>query len=228
VEKIGPAKAQKIYETVSANPSGYHAFADTTFPPGIEKYLSRLKKLFREIDVGDYAVWELGDLVVDYYAPILKQKFDDSPKRMKDLEQLVVIMEQYHDLAEFLSDMALEPPNTSSDNTMATGMDKGEKLTLSTIHSAKGLEWHAVFILWALDGRFPSSYALEDEESLEEERRLMYVAATRAKERLYFVYPKNIYDRNERVILDRPSRFLEDINGGVLNTLSVENEDWRY
>ena len=226
VDKIGPAKAQKIYETIAEENSGHRGFVSTIFPASIEKYVQRLKKLFMKIDTKKDAVWELGEMVIDYYAPILKQRFDDFPKRLKDLEQLVVIMEQYHDLVEFLSDMALEPPNTSSDNVMKAGHDENGILTLSTIHSAKGLEWHTVFILWTLDGRFPSIHAIEDEDSLEEERRLMYVAATRAKENLYFIYPKNIYDRNERIILNQPSRFLDEIKDGILEKHSVGFDDW--
>ena len=227
VEKIGPAKAQKIYEAISKGSSGCHGLVNTIFPAGIEKHLQELKKLFSGILAEEFAVWELGELVINYYAPILKQKFDDYPKRLKDLEQLVVIMEQYQDLFDFLSDMALEPPNTSSDNIMKAAGET-DKLTLSTIHSAKGLEWHTVFVLWVLDGRFPSIYAIEDEDSLEEERRLMYVAATRAKENLYFIYPKNIYERNERVILTRPSRFLEEIKEEILKKQSVGYDSWSF
>ncbi|MEJ2642446.1 MAG: 3'-5' exonuclease, partial [Desulfosarcinaceae bacterium] len=84
-----------------------------------------------------------------------------------------------------------------------------DRLTLSTVHSAKGLEWHTVFIIWSLDGRFPSIHALNKESDLEEELRLMYVAATRAREQLYFTYPEQIFDRSSGMLLSRPSRFIE-------------------
>ncbi len=225
VEKIGPQKAQKIYQTLSEDGSGIPGLIDKAYPSVIERHIGGIKRLFLDILGKDLGVWQIGDIIVKYYSPILRQKFDDYPKRMKDLEQLVLIMEQYQDISEFLTDMTLEPPNTAFDNAMAAGRDGEDRLTLSTIHSAKGLEWHTVFIIWALDGKFPSLYALANEEALEEERRLMYVAATRARENLVFIFPKNIYDRNERLVLDQPSRFLADINDGVLKKHCTGYED---
>ena len=91
-----------------------------------------------------------------------------------------------------------------------------DTLTLSTIHSAKGLEWKAVFILWVLDGKLPLSRAAENEEEMEEERRLLYVAATRAKDLLVMTYPVNIYERAAGTVLSKPSRFVEGIPATVL------------
>jgi DNA helicase-2/ATP-dependent DNA helicase PcrA len=96
-----------------------------------------------------------------------------------------------------------------------------DRLILSTIHSAKGLEWHTVFIIWALDGRFPSTHAVYDEKALEEELRLIYVAATRAKERLFFIYPGTVYDKISGMVLSRPSRFLDDIPDNILEKYSA-------
>ena len=148
---------------------------------------------------------------MDYYEPILKKQFDNHPKRAKDLEHLLTIMEQYGSLEKFLADMALEPPNASVDNILAAEYDD-EKLVLSTIHSAKGLEWHTVFVIWALEGRFPSLFAARSDKEMEEELRLMYVAASRAKENLYFTYPINIYDRGTAMVFSKPSRFIEGIS----------------
>jgi DNA helicase-2/ATP-dependent DNA helicase PcrA len=100
-------------------------------------------------------------------------------------------------------------------------------LTLSTIHSAKGLEWHSVFIIWAVDGRFPSLYNKKDEE-FEEERRLMYVAATRAKENLFITYPINIFDRATGLVLSKPSRFLDGIPRKMLEPVILMEEDDRH
>ena len=153
----------------------------------------------------------------------MRHNYDDHPKRAKDLEQLLAIMERYRNLEHFLTDMALEPPNTSVGNSLSVEMYEEDRLILSTIHSAKGLEWHTVFIIWALDGRFPSLHALHKEEELEEELRLMYVAATRAKENLFFIYPNQIYDRNTGLILNRPSRFIDMIPEAILE--KQRNED---
>ena len=167
------------------------------------------------------SVVRLGEAVVKYYTPILQKKYDDHPKRAKDLEHLMTIMERYDNLERFLADMALEPPNTSSHDGFLADKPDDDRLILSTIHSAKGLEWHTVFIIWALDGRFPSTHAVHDEKALEEELRLIYVAATRAKERLIFTYPGTVYDRISGMVLNRPSRFLDDIPDDILEKCSA-------
>jgi DNA helicase-2/ATP-dependent DNA helicase PcrA len=166
-------------------------------------------------------VAEMGAAVVQYYLPTLKLSFDDHPRRAKDLEQLLGIMERYSRLEPFLTDMALEPPNISVEDRLYTDSEEEDRLVLSTIHSAKGLEWHSVFIIWALDGRFPSLYALSKEEEMEEELRLMYVAATRAQERLFFIYPRQVYDRSLGIVLNRPSRFIDMIPDEILEKRSV-------
>jgi DNA helicase-2/ATP-dependent DNA helicase PcrA len=112
--------------------------------------------------------------------------------------------------------MALEPPNTSFESSLYTGATHADQLILSTIHSAKGLEWNTVFVIWALDGRFPSVHTLHKEEELEEELRLMYVAATRAQENLFFTYPGNVYDRSTGLILNQPSRYIDGIPDHIL------------
>ena len=106
--------------------------------------------------------------------------------------------------------MALEPPHDSVTDIEAEDKEK-ERLTLSTIHSAKGLEWHTVFILHAIEGFFPSSQSVDKLESLEEERRLMYVASTRAKQNLYVCYPMQIFDRHQGITFSKPSRFIDGI-----------------
>ena len=123
---------------------------------------------------------------MEYYLPILKDKFDDYPRRQKELEQLVPMANRYRKLRRFLDDLVLEPPTSSADIDQG---EKGKTLTLSTVHSAKGLEWPVVFIIWAMEGRFPASMAYSNPLNLEEERRLMYVAATRAKDQLLISYP---------------------------------------
>jgi DNA helicase-2/ATP-dependent DNA helicase PcrA len=166
-------------------------------------------------------VSQLGETVVRYYEPILKSKFDDYPKRAKDLDHILTIMDRYEDLDEFLADMALEPPTTSDGNTLAAQDSTEDRLVLSTIHSAKGLEWHTVFVIWVLDGRFPSVQSMGNPEDLEEELRLMYVAATRAKENLLFTYPGHSYDRATGMVLNRPSRFIDGIPDDILQKNSL-------
>jgi len=168
---------------------------------------------------------EQAEYLMQYYLPILKRNHpDDHPKRFKDLEHFVGITERYRSLERLLSDMALEPPNDSVAGVLAVDPDEGP-LVLSTIHSAKGLEWHSVFIIWALEGRFPSFYNINSEEELEEERRLLYVAATRAKENLYIAYPIRIFDRGLRMVLSRPSQFIEGISEDLLEQMTLVDEE---
>jgi DNA helicase-2/ATP-dependent DNA helicase PcrA len=163
--------------------------------------------------------------LLQYYLPVLKRNHpDDHPKRLKDLEHFQGITERYRSLERLLADMALEPPNDSVAGVLAVDPDEGP-VVLSTVHSAKGLEWHTVFIIWALEGRFPSFYNINSDEELEEERRLLYVAATRAKENLYVTYPVKIFDRGLRMILSRPSQFIEGISEDVLEPMSLVDEE---
>jgi len=223
LDHVGPKTALDIYETILTEKSGYTGFVKTKLKASRSKGLDKLKRLFSDIDSRPMSVAQMGEAVVKYYLPILKKKYDDHPKRTRDLEHLVTIMERYHHLEPFLTDMALEPPNTSLNDTLLSGDPADERLILSTVHSAKGLEWHTVFIIWALDGRFPSIHAIHDETELEEELRLIYVAATRAKENLFFTYPAQIYDRMSQMVLNRPCRFLDNIPDDILSKLSVSN-----
>jgi len=162
--------------------------------------------------------------LMQYYAPILKRNHpEDYPKRLRDLEHFQGMTERYRSLERLLTDMALEPPTDSVDDALAVDPDEGP-LVLSTIHSAKGLEWHSVFIIWALEGRFPSYYNINTAEELEEERRLLYVAATRAKENLFISYPFKIFDRGMGTVLSRPSRFIEGISAAMLEPVTLVDE----
>jgi len=148
--------------------------------------LKGLGALLGGLSSGDTDPEEAVRQVMEYYLPILREKFDDFPRREKELEQLIPMAGRYRKLRGFLDDLVLEPPASSRD--LGQG-ERGEALTLSTIHSAKGLEWPVVIIIWAMEGRFPPSMAYGNLAALEEERRLMYVAATRARDRLFIYYP---------------------------------------
>ncbi|HEY9071273.1 MAG TPA: ATP-dependent helicase, partial [Candidatus Ozemobacteraceae bacterium] len=156
------------------------------------------------------------EAVADYYGPVLKRRYDDFPKRLRDLDQLTVIAGRYATVPEMLSEMALEPPRDSVDDVLAVPEEDEERLVLSTVHSAKGLEWHSVFVIWALEGRFPSFGALKNPADIEEERRLMYVAMTRAQEQLYITHPALAWDPASGATLSQPSRFLGEIGPDLL------------
>ena len=119
--------------------------------------------------------------------------------------------------------MAIEPIIDSVIDIEATDKEE-EYVTLSTIHSAKGLEWHSVFIIHAVEGFFPSSRSVENLDTLEEERRLMYVASTRAKQNLFITYPMNIFDREAGKTLSKPSRFISEMNKDLAQGWLLDEE----
>lgn len=210
-EGIGPKTAQKILDelatarlTIKANPETITKF----------NYNDRIVKLFQllyKIHTNNDLPSEKLQVVLDYYYPIFKDSYDDFNKRKKDLEIFQNISENYKSLDTLLADMAIEPIIDSVIDVEGTDREE-EYLTLSTIHSAKGLEWHSVFIIHAVEGYFPSSRSYNNSETLEEERRLMYVASTRAKQNLFVTYPMNLYDREAGITLSKPSRFISEMN----------------
>jgi DNA helicase-2/ATP-dependent DNA helicase PcrA len=144
------------------------------------------------------------------YDNVLRERYDRVEPRLADLDQLQIIAGGYPDRATFLSALALEPPQATQD---LPGGSKEEEdcLVLSTAHSAKGKEWDAVFVIWAVDGWFPSARCLNSDEETEEERRLMYVALTRARNYLSVTYPLNAYSsrRGADYSLDQLCRFID-------------------
>ena len=166
---------------------------------------------------------EIVEKVIAYYRPILKDKYDDFNKREKDLDHFEYLATQYSNLEDFISDLALEPPDASVEGMYKHNSDD-EALTISTIHSAKGLEWDSVFIIGAVDGRFPSAYSFNSEEEMDEELRLMYVATTRAKNNLYITYPVDMYDYSMNMVLSKPSRFLDNIPDDILEVWDITEE----
>jgi DNA helicase-2/ATP-dependent DNA helicase PcrA len=148
--------------------------------------LKTLSRLLKQLSGRDLAPEKAVEFAVKYYGPIMKDRFDDFPKREKDLGQLISMAGRYRSLRRFLDDLVMEPPTSTADIDPG---QRGDCLTLSTVHSAKGLEWPAVFIIWVMEGYFPSAKANASTDAIEEERRLMYVAATRAKDQLILCYP---------------------------------------
>lgn len=224
LEGVGPQMSQKI--TGWLQEGGQPIDRLRTFQAKV-KIAHDLKTLAQVLQYASQAERpaEQTQYLMQYYAPILKRTHpDDHPKRLRDLEHFQGITDRYRSLERLLADMALEPPNDSVAGALAVNPDEGP-LILSTIHSAKGLEWHSVFIICALEGRFPSFYNINTDEELEEERRLLYVAATRAKENLFISYPIKIFDRGLRMVLSRPSQFIEGISEDLLEPVTVVDEE---
>jgi len=222
VSNVGPRAEEAITSSVLAAPTiveGLSPFtSDRRFGEGIGR-LIRVLEPFQDEKVNPA---EATERLIDYYTPIAKKRFDDYPKRIEDLEHLAIIARKYRTVDSFLTDMALEPPTDSISDIVREDPDR-EWLILSTIHSAKGLEWHSVFIIWAAEGYFPTTYAAESVDDIEEELRLMYVATTRAKENLVITYPIKIMT-HRGIAFARPSRFIEDIGQDIMETWVVEEE----
>ncbi len=224
---IGPKSAEKILGEVISEKKGFSAESKL-----IEKHedAKKLFALLRTLKGQDLRPEELLSVFFEYYQPLLQEKYDDYHKRTNDLESLQRMAARYRSLEAFLTDMALEPPER---NIIEAGTrDKDDsRLTLSTIHSAKGLEWSTVFVIYVAEGHLPSYLSLESAEAIEEERRLFYVALTRAKENLFLLKPH--IDRSPRgyqdpggSIFTQISRFLDEdgISENLLEMQSAETE----
>ena len=226
VEGVGPKKAQDLLAALlkTDQPGQILCTAGGRSGTGLKLLGAALDRLSQDREGNPAA---LVDLAYEYYLPILKDQHDDYPRRIRDLEHLHTMAANYADLAEFLSDLALEPPDGSVADVEASDRDD-EQLILSTIHSAKGLEWQCVFVIWALDGKFPSMYSFGTDEGLEEERRLFYVAVTRAKRHLYVTYPINVFDKSSGMLLAKPTRFLDHIPSQYMEELALIEEGRGY
>jgi DNA helicase-2/ATP-dependent DNA helicase PcrA len=159
-----------------------------------------------------------------FYRPILRSRHDDHQRRQREVEHLLTIAKRYKTGDELLADVALDPVDLALADAAARGSGF---VTLSTVHSAKGLEWNALFVIWMMDGWFPSMRATDVFEDLEEERRLLYVAATRAKQHLYFTYPLSAHEGYESNFSYGLSRFLEPLSPSILAraTLARDGEE---
>ncbi len=186
IKNVGEIKARKIIKWMKTNDIPPGRLAQW---PGLGKRDSGIKplsKILESLSSDNITPKKAIEKVMEYYTPIMEGMFDDYPRRQKELDQIIPMAVRYRNLNDFLDDLTLDPPSSSSD---IEPVDKKETLTLSTVHSSKGLEWSSVVIIWAMEGRFPSSRSYNNPADLEEERRLMYVAATRAKDQLIICYP---------------------------------------
>jgi DNA helicase-2/ATP-dependent DNA helicase PcrA len=145
----------------------------------------------------------------DGYEEYLRAEFLNADARVEDIRQLAEYARGYEDTEAFLAEVALLAELSAE--TVSEGGEPDEKMVLSSVHQAKGLEWRAVFVVWLADGRFPSAQALRDRDGEEEERRLFYVACTRAKDELYLTYPLVAAPRDRERVVMKASRFLEEL-----------------
>lgn len=216
LDKVGPKTAQKITNTIAEADDPFEALG--RYPGGKtwKHGLQKLNELFRDLRAADQRPSALYEIVMQYYQPIFEDLYaDDYPKRQKDLDQLKSIMVDKSDLQSFIDETALDPPDTPS-----TADSGGEKMILSTIHSSKGLEFDAVFMIGLSEGRFPHGSAGQGEQ-WEEERRLLYVAATRARKHLYLTYPRELMTPDRQFRRVGISPFLAEISPGLYNRIEA-------
>lgn len=222
-EGIGPKRAQLIMDEIASTDLKSVNLRDSVAIAKSNSKILNLLEIVENIRKNYKLPADKLELILSYYNPLFKNKYDDFNKRKKDLDALINISSNYETLEDFLADMALEPPQDSIVDVDAEDKED-EFLTLSTIHSAKGLEWHSVFVMHAMEGFFPSAQSYDSIDSLEEERRLMYVAITRAKQNLFISYPMNVFDRYTGFTLAKPSRFISGISEELAEEWTIDEE----
>jgi DNA helicase-2/ATP-dependent DNA helicase PcrA len=217
---VGPATRRSLMDFLSLpNPSAVRSFIDAPLvelaPPRARTDLSMLRSVLA-------ACLEDPTVSPDVEIEILRtgtrsmfeRRYDNAGERLTDLEQLQTMAASCTSRAQFLSELTIDPPNRTSELAGPPLLDD-DYVILSTIHSAKGGEWDVVYLIHAADGVLPSDMSLGSSEGLEEERRLCYVALTRARDHLYVVHPERFYDHRWREddphSLSQPSRFIDAI-----------------
>jgi len=212
---VGPATAARLLDRLAETSGALEALADFRPPAACSEdwiAFTDTLKLVRSNAAGWPA--EL-DLACRWYAPHLERRYEDAKIREADLLQLRQIASTYPNRQRFLAELTLDPPSATSDETGVPVLDE-DYLILSTIHSAKGQEWKSVFVLNCVDGCIPSDLAAGSTAEIEEERRLLYVAMTRAKDHLHMIVPQRFFVHQQRSKGDRHvyavrTRFIPDI-----------------
>ncbi|MGZ3523640.1 MAG: ATP-dependent helicase [Thermodesulfobacteriota bacterium] len=197
LEGIGPAIAARGFAFVQDRGFDPRVIGQFVGPKIARNSIHRLGRLFDEVTSGGEKNLNLAgqiERVRKFYEPILTKVYENPEPRRRDLEQLEHIASRYRSRRRFLTDLTLDPPTSTADFAGPPTLDD-DWLTLSTIHSAKGCEWDVVYLIHATDGILPSDLATGDAEQIEEERRLLYVACTRAKDWLYVLFPLRYYHR---------------------------------
>jgi DNA helicase-2/ATP-dependent DNA helicase PcrA len=191
---VGPASAQRLMASLAESGGDFLTWADLSAPAPAAKaawatFVPLMIDLTRpepmDLTAEVHAAREM-------YAPLLERRYDNTAARLRDLEQIERLAARFDDRLTLLADMALDPPAWAEELAGPPLQDE-DYLVLSTVHSAKGLEWDAVYVIHAADGNFPSDMATGSVEEIEEERRLFYVACTRAKDWLYVCFPLRYY-----------------------------------
>jgi DNA helicase-2/ATP-dependent DNA helicase PcrA len=197
---IGPKRAAHLMQKLADARNDFRTWRDYAPPAQGTEIWTPFVEMMSALSAPDARAGTISSQVHrvrQFYAPILERRHDRPQIRLRDLEQLEIVAGRFEDRTTFLADLTLDPPSSTQDLAADPLLDE-DYLILSTIHSAKGLEWDAVYVLHAADGNIPSDMATTSESEIEEERRLFYVALTRARNRLFVCYPQRYYFANRR------------------------------
>src|SRR5512142_2894075 len=217
---VGTATAEAASSAFAARRSHGRGTVDELLAPDVASHVpakgraghTRLAQLLRSLarpPTSELPGEAIEKVLDGGYEEYLRAEFLNADQRIEDVRQLAQYARGYEDTEAFLAEIALL--TELSAETVSEGGEPDEKMVLSSVHQAKGLEWRAVFLVWLADGRFPSAQALKDMAGEEEERRLFYVACTRAKDELYLCFPIVAAPRDRERIVMKASRFLEEI-----------------
>ncbi|UQZ88651.1 ATP-dependent helicase [Deltaproteobacteria bacterium Smac51] len=222
VEGIGAKGAEDIVTWVAGQREKVVDLESAPAKGKAKKNLAPLAALLHQIAQPGEELAFRAQAVANFYFDLVRDLYpDDWPDRQSDLKEIIRMAESETSLRTFLADMTLDPPNQKRSGPEE---HKAQGLTLSTIHSAKGLEWKIVFILSAVEGRFPPSYAARSAAEVDEERRLMYVAVTRAEDKLFIMLPLGTIDRRTGLAAS-PSRFLAALPEGAGTSLWQNDQE---
>lgn len=193
---FGPVTAGRLLDEMEQQADPLTVIQAFTPPKAASADWTQLSELI--VALSNESEWPADlERAIEWYQPHLERLHDDAEVRLADLEQIARIAQGFSSRERFLTELTLDPPQASSDESGAPHLDE-DYLILSTIHSAKGQEWNAVYVLNTVDGCMPSDMATGRDEDIEEERRLLYVAMTRAKHHLALITPQRFYVRQQR------------------------------
>ena len=224
IKGVGLQSATNIYYSLINQPEPYD-LTNIRIKADIKRELIKLSKMLLNcIKFIDKKPIILINTILDYYLPFLKESSQSNfQSYIKDLDQFTLMAEKYNNLHDLLAEIYIDSDSEKLQSSNKNVSKQQMQLTLSTIHSAKGLEWKQVIILSATEGRFPSKTSLKNTDDLEEERRLMYVAMTRAMEGLMITYPSGIWDKTSREFLTKPSRFINEISKDNIEVWQIKH-----
>ncbi len=218
---VGPATASSIFEHLRLSNFNPDSLGSAPVPKTVQLELLKLRKMLVDLLKNELDLSSQLDRIRTFYKPLLEDNYENSSPRQSDIEHLVELSGNSRSRTQFLSDLVLDPPVSTSDLAGPPLRDE-DFLILSTIHSAKGCEWDAVYLIHAADGCLPSDMSTESDEEIEEELRLAYVAMTRARDHLYVLWPLRFYSRpqgfSDRHVYSQKCRFF---NQGVVDTMET-------